>query len=445
MLKMSSANRRVHTVGQFCQVFQDWRAHASAAILALALCGGAAGADELQRVRLGAEGRFFVNEAAVFPIGYTSGPMLGAIAPTGRDGLAELKREGYVFQLWYCPPNTWGPEREQQLDALVALSERQGTRLVISIHDLQAIKPGEQAKLAELRRVITKYRNSPAVLFWKGEDEPQWSHFPAEDLRSYYQTVHELDPNHPIWITQAPRGTVEQLRPYSQFFDIGAIDVYPVGYPPGEHSGIANKSLSMVGDYAQLIAAATDHQKALMMILQICWSGVTKPGKTLRFPTFPDERYMTYESIINGARGLVYFGGNVRGCWNDSDTAFGWNWTFYDHVLRPVLDELRPGSPAYPALIAPNSTLPVKAEGAGIEYTVREAGDYVYILASKREGETIQAKFSGLPANVAGGEVLFENLRPVTAQAGMFSDWFGPNEVHVYRFKRRTVTTPPAR
>src|SRR5579872_650878 len=148
MLKTSSANRRVHTVAQFCQVFQDWRSRASGVLLAVALCGGTAIGDDLQRVRLGADGRFFVNDAAVFPIGYTSGPMLGAVAPSGRDGLAELKREGYVFQLWYCPPNTWGPAREQQLDALVAQSERQGTRLVISIHDLQAIKPGEQAKLA---------------------------------------------------------------------------------------------------------------------------------------------------------------------------------------------------------------------------------------------------------------------------------------------------------
>lgn len=132
--------------------------------------------------------------------------------------------------------------------------------------------------------------------------------------RVYFQTVHELDPNYPIWITQAPRGTVEQLRPYSQFLDIGAVDLYPVAYPPGQHSGISNKGLSAVGDYTKIIEDATNHQKPVMMILQICWSGVTKPGKTLRFPTLPDERYMTCEAIINGARGLVYFGGNVRAC-----------------------------------------------------------------------------------------------------------------------------------
>jgi hypothetical protein len=429
MLKIDSANR-------ITRPRTPWRIGLAAALSLSVLASTGAAADEIQRVRLGSDGRFFVNDAAIFPVGYTSGPTLGALSPSGRDGLAELKREGYVFQLWYCPPGTWGRDKEAQLDALVAQSERQGTRLVISIHDLQAIKPAEQAKIAELRRVVAKYRNSPALLFWKGEDEPQWSHFPAEDLRIYYKTVHELDANHPIWITQAPRGTAEQLRPYDPFFDIGAIDVYPVGYPPGEHSGTANKNLSVVGDYAKFIAEATDHQKALMMVLQICWSGVTKPGKTLRFPTFPDERYMTYQAIIDGARGLVFFGGNVRACWNDTDTAFGWNWTFYDRVLRPVLDELRPDSPLYPALVAPNSTLPVRVDGAGMEFAVREAGDFVYILAAKREGETLQASFSGLPPNVAAGDVLFEAPRAVKAEAGSFRDWFGPNEVHVYRFRR---------
>ncbi len=204
-LKIGSANRnRIRPKRRACPGFRLGLLSG----LVLTLCMAPASAENVQSVRLGPDGRFFVNGAAIFPIGYTSGPTLGAIAPTGRDGLAELKREGYVFQLWYCPPHTWGPEKEAQLDSLVKLSETQGTRLVISIPDLQAIKPGDQAKIAELQRVVKKYRNSPAILFWKGEDEPQWGHYTPEDLRIYYQTVHELDPNHPIWITQAPRGTV---------------------------------------------------------------------------------------------------------------------------------------------------------------------------------------------------------------------------------------------
>jgi hypothetical protein len=70
-----------------------------------------------------------------------------------------------------------------------------------------------------------------------------------------------------------------------------------------------------------------------------------------------------------------------------------------------------------------------------LEYTVRESGEFIYILAARREGPTAQASFSGLPG-VSRGEVLFENLRPIQVEQGRFTDWFGPNELHIYRFRR---------
>jgi hypothetical protein len=66
---------------------------------------------------------------------------------------------------------------------------------------------------------------------------------------------------------------------------------------------------------------------------------------------------------------------------------------------------------------------------------VREAAGHVFVIAAKRQGATIEAKFSGLPD--AAGEVLFEEPRKVKVSGGAFTDWFGPNEVHVYRFNRR--------
>jgi len=433
MLKRCSTNRRVRFQRRRCQALFFSLASALLPSILPALS-----AQDLQRVELLGR-RFFVNGAATFPIGYTTGPALASLAPSGVDGLAELKKEGYVFQLWYCPPRQWGPGQEKILDAVMSHTLEQGTQVVISIHDLQSIKPSETEKLTELRRVVTKYRNHPALAFWKGQDEPQWGKIPAEDLRIYYETIHSLDPNHPIWITQAPRGNADDMRPYAKFYDIGAIDIYPVSYPPGYHAPkeSTNKGLSLVGDYTRMIEDAGNHSKNTMMVLQICWSGVTKPGRTLRFPTLFEERYMTYEAIINGARGLVFFGGNVRACWNDRDTAFGWNWTFYDRALRPVLDELRPEGSLYPALIAPDSRLPVRAStGAGVEWVVRESGDFVYVLAARREGETSEIEFTGLPKGITEGALLYEEPRMVSVKDGSFTDWFGPHEVHLYRFRR---------
>jgi hypothetical protein len=392
---------------------------------------------QITRVGSAADGRFLINDAPAFPIGFTLGPPTGATSADGTNAMEELKREGFVFQQWICPKKAWGREREAQLDALLEEANHQGLHVAISIADLQQVEDTDTARLAELKRVVTKYRNHPALLLWKGVDEPQWHKVPPENLRLYYETIHALDPNHPVWVTQAPRGAVEDLKPYSKFFDVGAIDIYPVSYPPGTHSGIDNKSLSVVGDYTRRIREAMDGQQPAMMTLQICWSGVMNPGRTLRFPTFAEERYMSYEAIINGARALLYFGGDIRASLNERDAAYGWNWTFFERVLRPVLDELRPDGPIYPALTAPESKAPIQSDATPqLEFTAREAGRYLYILAARREGETSQVTFSGIPQGIAEGEVLFESPRRIHVAEGKFTDWFGPNEVHAYRFRR---------
>jgi hypothetical protein len=79
-----------------------------------------------------------------------------------------------------------------------------------------------------------------------------------------------------------------------------------------------------------------------------------------------------------------------------------------------------------------------------IDFCVREVPPYLYLLACKREGATIQATFTGLPAWAGSGELLYEAPRTVNASAGQFTDWFGPFEVHAYRFLNpsNTVVDP---
>ena len=146
---------------------------------------------------------------------------------------------------------------------------------------------------------------------------------------------------------------------------------------------------------------------------------------------------MTYEAIIDGARGLIYFGGNIRSAMSPKDAALGWNWTFWNQVLRPVVEEIGAHSPLEPALIAPESKLPIKAPTErGIEFCVREAGRDLYILACQREKSTIEAQFENLPFSTGEGEVMYESPRAVQVKKGKFTDWFAPFEVHVYHFTR---------
>jgi hypothetical protein len=206
-------------------------------------------------------------------------------------------------------------------------------------------------------------------------------------------------------IIQAPRGTIESLKRYNSVSDITGLDIYPIGYPPGAHSQFVktNSEISMVGDYTQWMTEVAERKKPVWMTLQIAWSGVIKEGKTLRFPTFAEERFMTYQAIINGARGLTYFGGGLPKALNDEDRKLGWNWRFWNRVLRPVIEEIGAKSQLYPALVAPESKSPINVSGDGIEFCVREV-QYHQLTSVATESNFVFAKlaatFFSSPASV---------------------------------------------
>jgi hypothetical protein len=150
---------------------------------------------------------------------------------------------------------------------------------------------------------------------------------------------------------------------------------------------------------------------------------------------------MTYQSIICGARGLLYFGGAIPAASTPEDAKLGWNWTFWRNVLRPVIEEIGDKRPLYRALLAPNSKLRISIEGNNLkphelEFIARETDDALFILAAKREGATVNVKFTGLPAGATTADVLYESPRKVEAKNSAFTDWFAPFDVHIYRFPR---------
>jgi len=380
-----------------------------------------------------------INGRKVFPIGVTMAPLPEAKTPDGKSGLQELADAGMTFF-------RTGPHGEDNWDERAIATEQQwedaaakhGLYCWLYLKNLSGLTGKNTKQEAMLRRVVNQFKDHPGLGLWKGADEPELSHKKVPALVRTREIVRELDQDHhPLVLMQGPRGTVESLRPYDAACDVTGLDIYPVSYPPGKNSLLPNKELSMVGDYTKMMMQVTEGKMPVWMVLQIAWSGVVKPDTTLRFPTFPEERFMTYQAIINGARGLNYFGGNIGTAMSPEDRALGWNWTFWNRVLKPVILEIGTKSPLAPALVAPESKLPVKEnQGQSVEFCVREVGVDIYILACKREGATVEVEFSGLPPALGEGDLMYESPRKVQARNGKFTDWFGPFEVHVYHFHR---------
>src|SRR5262249_41019427 len=153
------------------------------------------------------------------------------------------------------------------------------------------------------------------------------------------------------------------------------------------------------------------------------------------------ERYMIYDAIINGARDLNFYGGNNPGCWNSTDTAYGWNWTFWNNVLKSLIQEINASSPLGPALVNPASTQTLTTNDPTTQAISRpgSSSSDLWVLAARSGAGTQNVTISGLPSTITSGTVYTEG-RSISVANGSFTDAFDQWGVHVYHFS--TATNP---
>ena len=395
-----------------------------------------------------ATGNLLVGGKPLFPIGLSNGPPHDGIAPeSGLNAWAEIASAGVRFVRNYTVWTTSGVGEQmlavaQELDAAPA----HGLQVWLALAGVD----NDLGKQALLDRIVNEFKGHPGLGIWKGADEPAHARLPASGCLAVYEHLRALDPRHPVALIEAPRGpaattgghdtalTASAIKPYSAACDIHGVDIYPL--PPGAHAGgpPVNTDLSVVGDMTGIVARATP-RKAIWTTLQIAWSGVLPPHPRL-FPTLPQARFMAYDAIVAGARGLIFFGGHLKQVMSPADQKSGWNWTYWREVLRPLLAELT-STDHVPALTAPLSSARIAANAPDIALSAREAGGFLYLIAVRKSPSlTGKVVFSGLPASVGDGTVLAHPggnpARPVKASGGSFTDPspYGPHNARVYRF-----------
>ena len=412
--------------------------------LGLLCLAGSAQAGSL--VTINSNNVVVVNGKAVFGLAVSPGPPTYGHAAGGADALDELRSGGILFHRMPSPP-TWTTSPGVLDPVAVATNQtildwcgQHGMFLLLNLKEFSKYSATDTNTPVALRAAVDTFRDHPALGMWKNFDEAWWGNVSEPDLQRGYDLIHQEDTNHPVEQTHAPRGTVTDLQPYNAAADILMIDNYPVvASGAASNPPITNTAVSQFGDWTHVLSQVANGQKNFWMVEQIAFSGTAPPNNTLVFPTFTQERFMAYQAIVNGARGLMFFGGNIASTLtNSTDAALGWNWTFWTNVLKPLTLQLSDGSPLLDALLVPDSQIPISFTGTvypDIEFCAREAGTNLYLLATKREGSNaINVTFTGLPLWAANGTVLFESNRTVTATAGAFTDSFSQWAVHAYRF-----------
>jgi hypothetical protein len=377
----------------------------------------------------------------VFPITLGNGPPSTGIHPdSGLKAWTEIARTGVkmvrIYPKWNAPN---AAAQIQTVKEQLASAARYRLRLWVGLYDVA----NDLSKQALLGQIVDALKDSPGLGAWKGADEPLWASVDANGLAAAYDFIRLRDPNHPIVIIQAPRTrqgalTAARVRPYAAAGDIHGVDIYPISHPPGFHAGRPNKDISVVGDVTEIVAQAAPG-KEHWTTLQIAWSGVLPPEHVPIFPTLRQERFMAYQAIIAGARGLVFFGGDITKVMSPEDAKAGWNWTFWRQVLKPVVQELNSDSVG-PALVAPVAPVNVRANAPDIRVAARQGGGFLYLITVRRSATANgPVRFSQLPTGIEFGAAMFEydgkDFRTFRVNNGAFTDPFAPHDARVYRFR----------
>lgn len=135
----------------------------------------------------------------------------------------------------------------------------------------------------------------------------------GDAMRRGYALLKELDPQHPVWMNHAPRNSLDDLKRFAAAADVVGCDIYPVPEFQGGHSDLIDRSLASTGSYTRIMQDSAPGKPVWMVLQGFSWADIEKnpteeSRKKNRRPTFDESRFMAYDAIVNGARGILYWG-----------------------------------------------------------------------------------------------------------------------------------------
>ncbi len=297
--------------------------YACAAVFALAVSASAT------EVSIAADGMLVAEGRRLFVIGLYEYPADDA-------ALDEVARAGFNL--------VRGSEETAALDRLRA-------------RDLYAwLNTGGRIELPEnasesgqaLRDMVANWASHPALLVWEVPDEALWScwlaayrqpgmllerwaHFKRESaklavrMQNGYQMLRQWDPAHPVWINHAAGNSLEELACFGRAADIVGCDIYPVMPYVTRPVDVSRRLLGSIGQCTIRMQASAPRKPVWMVLQGFSWGEVDdlferRPGQG-QAPTFEESRFMAYEAIVRGARGVLYWGTHLHpkdsGLWKD--------------------------------------------------------------------------------------------------------------------------------
>lgn len=232
---------------------------------------------------------------------------------------------------------------EAALDRL----HRHGLYGWINLGGMMQLEAGSAEREKELVELVERCGSHPALAIWEGPDEGLWmctvhalssEGTMAEKTRLFkknakvlrdgliagYGKIKEVDPHHPVWLNHAAGNSTALLKGFGLAADIVGADIYPVMPYPTHPVDISRMGLGWVGLCTERMQKTAPGKPVWMVLQGMSWGYLSGDlfaikDEPAQWPTFEESRFMAYDAIARGARGILYWGTHVLDkdseCW----------------------------------------------------------------------------------------------------------------------------------
>ena len=310
-----------------------------------------------------------------------------------------------------------------------------------------------QAAVSKNLWMIRNPRANPAddlhqknLLAWAHADEPDINGVPAKTLAAEYASWKAADPTRPVIVNfsgqnaqyQADGLTDALYQQYSRSADWISSDVYPL--TAWNHSDWIDKNAKLnlknpannggvpfnPGNSVDKLRSLSGGKKQFAYI-ETSFQNIGKgPAKGARGATAAEVRGETWDAIIHGAKGIIYFPQSFHPDKTDGTPAsVAAEITRTDAKITEMAAVLNSDGDA---------TSNLMALGGGLEGTQREYGGKLYFFVlnfSHTAAKKAQVSLTGI-AGQAMIDVVDES-RKLTSGNGGITDSFAPYQLHIYQ------------
>jgi hypothetical protein len=300
--------------------------------------------------------------------------------------------------------------------------------------------------------------NQPYLLAWSFNDEPDINQVSPASLAVTYAEWKAADPNRQIIVNLSAANAIYQFdsltdamyKQYTASANIISSDVYPVtayNRPQwidknvkltGTDPENASTTPFNPGQGVDKLRALSDGKTQYAYIETSYQNNSPDPAKGARGATAAEVRGETWDAIIHGARGIVYFPFSFSPWSQDATTpSVAAGITTTDALIKSLAAVINSGSTSNPQLLTLTSPT--------LEGTWRKLDGIEYFFVLNFSHTAVSDATVNLP-DISGDTSLnvYDEDRSVDVSDGSLTDSFGAYQLHVYTTEPDFAPDAPA-